>query len=39
LDRKTEAKKLLKYIKPENFYFPTKKYFDSLYEVFISYLN
>ncbi len=39
LNRKTEAKKLLKYIKPERFYFPTKKYFDSLYEIFISYLN
>ena len=39
LNRKTEAKKLLKYIKPENFYFPTKKYFDSLHEILITSLN
>lgn len=39
LGRKPEAKKLLKYIKPENFYFPTKKYYDSLYETFITTLN
>ena len=39
MGRKTEAKKLLKSIKPENFYFPTKKYFDSLHEILITSLN
>ena len=39
MGRKTEAKKLLKYIKPDNFYFPTKKYFDTLYNFFITTLN
>ena len=39
LNRKNEAKKLLKNIKPEQFYFPTKKYFDSLFEIFTKALN
>jgi hypothetical protein len=39
LDRKNEAKKLLKYIKPEQFYFPTKNYFDSLFEIFTTALK
>ncbi len=39
MGRKTEAKKQLKYIKPDNFYFPTKKYFNTLYDIFITSLN
>jgi len=31
LGKKSEAKKLLKEIKTENFYFPTKSYFEKLY--------
>ncbi len=39
LGKKSAAKKLISQIKPERFYFPTKKYFETLYSEFTKSLD